>query len=59
MDEELTEEEIQLKREERKYAGHWGFEKPEEITEEWSEEDQELRGEERETEEENDDWWFS
>ena len=60
MDEELTEEEIQLKREEREDAGEWGFEKPEEsYTEEWSEEDKQLRREEREAEEENDDWWFS
>jgi hypothetical protein len=48
MDEELTEEEIQLKREEREDAGDWGFEKPEEFTEEWSEEDKQLRREERE-----------
>jgi len=59
MDEELTEEEIQLKREEREDTGNWGFEKPEEFTEEWSEEDKQLRREEREAEEENDDWWFS
>src|SRR5215469_3414094 len=38
MDEELTEEEIQLKRKEREEAGDWGFEKPEEsYTDEWSE----------------------
>jgi len=59
MDEELTEEEIQLKREEREEAGDWGFEKPEEFTEEWSEEDKQLRREEREAEKENDDWWFT
>src|SRR5215471_16292440 len=59
LDEELTEEEIQLKREEREDAGNSGFEKPEEFTEEWSEEDKQLRREEREAEEENDDWWFS
>src|SRR5215469_4613099 len=59
MDEELTEEEIQLKREECEDAGDRAFEKPEEFTEEWSEEDKQLRREEREAEEENDDWWFS
>jgi len=53
---ELTEEEIQLKREEWEDAGDWGFEKPEEFTEEWSEEDKQLHREEREAEE---DWWFS
>jgi hypothetical protein len=48
-----------LKREELEDTGNWGFEKPEEFTEEWSKEDKQLRGEEREAEEENDDWWFS
>lgn len=56
-DEEMADEEIQLKREEREDAGDWGFEKPEEsYTDEWSEEDKQLRREEREAEE---DWWFS
>ena len=55
-DEEMTDEEIQLKKEEREDAGDWGFEKPEEFTEEWSEEDKQLHREEREAEE---DWWFS
>ena len=55
MDEELTEEEIQLKREEREDAGDWGFEKPEEsYTDEWSEEDKQLR---REEIAEGDDWF--
>ena len=53
-DEELTDEEIQLRRD----VGDWGFEKgvEESYTEEWSEEDKQLRREEREAE---DDWWFS
>ena len=59
-DEEMTDEEIQLKRKEREDAGDWGFEKPEEsYTEEWSEQDKQLRREEREAEQENDDWWFN
>ena len=58
-DEEMTDQEIQLKREEREDTDNWGFEKPEEFTEEWSEEVKQLRREEREAEEENDDWWFS
>src|SRR5215469_6364596 len=54
-DEEMTDEEIQLKREERKDAGDWGFEKPEEsYTDEWSEEDKQLR---REEIAEGDDWF--
>ena len=51
-DEEMTDEEIQLKREEREDAGDWGFEKPEKsYTDEWSEEDKQLRREELEAEE--------
>ena len=54
-DEEMTDEEIQLKREEREDAGDWGFEKPEEsYTDEWSEEDKQLR---REEIAEGDDWF--
>jgi hypothetical protein len=53
-DEELTDEEIQLRREEREDAGVWGFEKPEEsFTEEGSEEDKQLQREEKA---EEDDW---
>ena|SRR5215469_8916254 len=56
-DEEMTDQEIQLKREEREDAGDWRFEKPEEFyMDEWSEEDKQLRREEQEAEE---DWWFS
>jgi hypothetical protein len=63
-DQELTDEEIQLKREEKE-GGEWDLnsgtseEKSELYTEEWSEEDKQLRREEREAEEENDDWWFT
>jgi hypothetical protein len=55
-DEELTDEEIQLRKEEREDAGEndWGFKKPEEsYTDEWSEEDKQLRREEKA---EEDDW---
>jgi hypothetical protein len=62
-DQELTDEEIQLKREEKEESGgEWELnfgtsEKRSELyTEEWSEEDKQLRREEREAEEENDDW---
>ena len=44
-----------MKREEREDAGDWGFEKPEEsYTDEWSEEDKQLR---REEIAEGDDWF--
>src|SRR5215469_322306 len=43
-DQELTDEEVQLKREEQENADDWGFEKPgESYTDEWSEEDKQLR----------------
>jgi hypothetical protein len=65
-EEELTDEEIQLRREEKEESGgEWNLnfgtsEKRSELyTEEWSEEDKQLRREEREAEEENDDWWFT
>ena len=55
---ETSDEEIQLKREEREDAGDWGFEKPEEsYTDEWSSEDKQLLQEEIAEEQENDDWW--
>jgi hypothetical protein len=57
-DQELTDEEIQLKREEKEEnGGDFGTSEEEsEFTEEWSEEDKQLLKEEREAE---DDWWFS
>ena len=61
-EEELTDEEIQLRREEKEESGgEWNLnfgtsEKRSELyTEEWSEEDKQLRREEREAEEEKDD----
>lgn len=60
-DQELTDEEIQLKREEKEDSGgEWepdlnsGTSEP--YTEEWSEEDKQLLREEQESE---DDWWFN
>jgi len=58
----MTDEEIQLRREEQEDAGEGdrGSERPEEsYTEEWSEEDRQLRREEREAGQESDDWWLS
>jgi hypothetical protein len=59
-EEELTDEEIQLKREEKEESGgEWELnsgtsEKRTEFTDEWSEEDKQLQREERS---EEDDWW--
>ena len=47
-DGEMTDEEIQLRREEQEDAGDWEFEKPEESYTEWSGQDKQLRREERE-----------
>jgi hypothetical protein len=64
-DEESTDEEIELCREEREESGgDWNLnfgttEEGSEYTEQWSEQDKRLRREEREAEEQNDDWWFS
>lgn len=60
-DQELTDEEIQLKREEKEESGReWELDlnswTSEPYTDEWSEEDKQLQKEEREAEEENDDW---
>lgn len=59
---ESTDEEIELRREEREESGgDWNLnfgttEEGSEYTEQWSEQDKQLRREEREAE---DDWWFS
>jgi hypothetical protein len=64
-DEESTDEEIELRREEREESGgDWSLnfgtsKETSEYTDEWSEQDKQLRREEREAEQENDDWWFS
>ena len=66
-DQELTDEELELKQEEEESNGvrepslNFGTsEKRSELyTEEWSEEDKQLLKEEREAEEENDGWWFN
>jgi hypothetical protein len=64
-DEESTDEEIELRREEREESGGDGNlnfgtnEVGSEYTDEWSEQDKQLLREEREAEQENDDWWFS
>jgi hypothetical protein len=62
-EEELTDEEIQLRREEKEESsGEWNLnfgtsEKRSELyTEEWSEEDKQLHSEEKA---EEDDWWFT
>ena len=61
-DEESTDEEIELRREEREESGgDWSLnfgtnEETSEYTDEWSEQDKQLLREEREGE---DDWWFS
>ena len=54
-DEESTDEEIESRREEREESGG-DPEEGSEYTEQWSEQDKQLRREEREAE---DDWWFS
>jgi hypothetical protein len=65
-DQELTDEELELKKEEEENSVVWepslnfGTSEGSELyTEEWSEEDKQLLKEEREAEEENDDWWFN
>jgi hypothetical protein len=63
-EEELTDEEIQLKREEKEESGgewniNFGISEEKSEEDEWSEEDKHLHKEEREAEEENDDWWFT
>src|SRR5215467_16110794 len=59
--EELTDEEIELRREREESGGDWNLnfgtsEETSEYTDEWSEEDKQLLREEREA---DDDWWFS
>ena len=57
-DQELTDEELQLKREEQESGAAWEWESTLNpgTSEEWSELDKQLLKEEREDE---DDWWFS
>jgi hypothetical protein len=63
--EKSPDEEIELRREEREESGgDWRLnfgtsEETSEFTDEWSEQDKQLRREEREAEQENDNWRFS
>jgi hypothetical protein len=58
-DEELTHEEIQLKREEIEAEAEGDTSEVEPYPEEWSELDEQLRREEIEDEQENENWWLA